>query len=358
MSLDAASLQSAATTESAFQRFYDAGGLESSSADPPPPREPAAAAPPASSAPPPPAAAPDPAVASDPAPAAAAAPDPAAAGEDEGPEYQSLEDYLTQQNLAPDSFYELPVTVKIDGKTSQVKLADVVKSYQLEGHVQQKSQAVAEQQRQLEAERQQAQAFVAQQLTAAQALGQLAQQELLGQYRNINWQQLRTDNPAEWVALQTEFNQRNAAIQQHLAQINEAQRVQSMQQQEQLVRALPVEQEKMYAARPEWRDPAKFQQARAQMSATAKQVGFSDAEISQVFDHRYLVILDKAARYDALQAQSAQAVKRVRTAPIVAQPGARIQRDPQRAAYTQAREALRKNPRNEDAQAAAFGYFA
>lgn len=357
MSLDApaaASLQNAATTESAFQQFFDGGGLNDppDAGNEPPPREQAPAAAPPAAASPPAAAAPDPGA---PDPAAPAAGDPAA---DEGPEYQSLEDYLGKNSLEASSFYELPVTVKIDGKTAQVKLSDVVKSYQLEGHVHAKSVAVAEQQRALEAERVQAQQFVAQQLTAAQALGQLAQRELMGQYQNINWQQLRVDNPAEWAALQQEFNQRAAGIQQHLAQINEAQRQQSLAQQQEIAKALPAEQEKLYEARPEWRDPAKFTQARSQMSAVAKQVGFSDAELSNVFDHRYMVILDMAARYAALQAQSTQAVKRVRAAPVVAQPGARIQRDPKASAFKQAVEAMKRDPRNEDAQAAAFSHFA
>ena len=346
MSLDAPAqaLQSAAATESNFQSLYEAGAFN---ADGKPDPAPTAAPDTATPAPP---------AAQAPAPADPAAPADAPAADE--PEYQSLEDYLTKANVDPASFHELPVTVKIDGKTSQVRLADVIKSYQLEGHVQQKSQAVAEQQRQLEAERQQAQQFVAQQLTAAQALGNLAQAELLGQYRNINWAQLRQDNPAEWAAAQQEFNQRAAAIQQHLAQINEAQRIQTLQQQEQLVKALPVEQEKLYAVRPEWRDPAKFQEARTLMGSTAKAVGFTDAELSQVFDHRYLVILDKAARYDALQAGQAQAVKRVRTAPIAAQPGARMQRDPSQVALSQAKEAVRKNPRDQDAQARLFGRLA
>lgn len=339
MSLEpaAAALQSAATTEDSFQKLYDDGALDT------PGEKPAEAAAPA-----------DKPVAA----ASAEVPDAPEAVEDEGPEYASLDEYLTKQNLESASFYELPVTVKVDGKTSQVKLADVLNQYQFSAANTHRAQAIAEQQRTLETERVQAQQFIAGQITSAQALGQLAHRELMGQYNNIDWVNLRATNPAEWAAAQQEFNQRASAIQQHLAQVNEVQRQQALQQQQDVLKALPIEHEKMIEARPEWRDQTKFQESRTQMGAFAKSLGFSDAELNGIFDHRYMLVLDMASRYAALQASGAQAVKRVRAAPISAQPGARIERDPSRVAMTQAKEAVRKNPRDQDAQARLFSRLA
>jgi hypothetical protein len=275
--------------------------------------------------------------------------------EPEGPEYTDLSDYLTKTGVEADSFYKMPVTVKVDGETKAVPLADVIKSYQLERHVQNKSIAIAEEQRKFEGERTQAIQLWQQQIQQAQALGNLARQQLLAEFQNIDWNKLRMDDPVKWSVMNTDFNQRAAHIDQHLqqAQLQEQQR-QAMLQQE-MAKKLPQERESMLNARPEWRDEQQFQAARGEMSSYARKLGFTDAEIQGVFDHRFMLVLHDAARYAQLQAQAPQAVKRVRTAPQVAQPGARQTRDPAVVARQQAKEQFQKNRRDPEAQANYFG---
>ena len=148
------------------------------------------------------------------------------APQDEGPEYQDLTDYLTKSQIEPDSFYKMPVTVKVDGQTKNVPLAEVIKSYQLEGHVNNKSIALAEQQRNFEAQRQQAMQTWGAQIKQAQTLGQLAHQQLLGEYQSIDWNKLRMEDPTRWAVANQEFNNRAAAIQQHLQQVQQQEQLQ------------------------------------------------------------------------------------------------------------------------------------
>jgi hypothetical protein len=276
------------------------------------------------------------------------------AEEPEAPQYNSLDEYLAQAKLDPQAFQSLPVTVKIDGETQQVPLADVIKSYQLEGHVQKKSQEIANQQRQFEQERDAAINLYRQQLTNAQTLGQLAQQQLMGEFNQINWAQLRQSDPVQWTALQMEFNNRSAAINQHLRDVAAAQEAQSQELQKQQAALLPKEREKMLEARPEWRDPAKFEADRKVMASYAKNLGFNDAELSSLADHRYMQVLHDAAQFRALQAANPETLKRVRAAPQMARPGTRTQRDPKVIAKQQAMERFTKNPRDLDAQSAFF----
>lgn len=283
-----------------------------------------------------------------------AQPEPVAAD----PEYANVEDYLAKANIEPDSFYSLPVTVKIDGKTSQVKLADVLKSYQLEGHVQQKSIALADKQREWEGTQAQQKQALEQNLSQAKELGNLAHQWLLAEYQKIDWNQLRATNPGEWVVLNTEFNQRAAAIQNHLAQVQQKQQELAQEQQNALKERLPKEQEQMLAARPEWRDAKQFQEARDGISDYARKLGFTDAEIGGIFDHRFMLILHDAARFAQLQASSPQAAKRVRAAPQMATPGARTMRDPQQVVRTQAKEQFLKNRKDPAAQERYFSTLA
>jgi hypothetical protein len=284
-------------------------------------------------------------------------PDPAAVPaepEAEGPEYQNLSEYLTKAGVQPDSFYQLPVEVKIDGQVKAVPLADVIKSYQLEGHVHNKSAALAEQQRTFEAERAQAIQLWGDQIKQAQALGNLAHQQLLAEFQGIDWNRLRTENPTQWAVLNTDFNNRAAQIQQHLQQMQLQEQQRTQMQQQEIAKTLPRERDKMLEARPEWRDEKQFQAARQDMSSYARKLGFTDAEISGVLDHRIMLALHDAARYAALQAQAPAALKRVRTAPQQAQGGARQARDPKEVARQQAKSAFQKNIRDPDAQARYF----
>jgi hypothetical protein len=273
---------------------------------------------------------------------------------EEGPEYSSLEEYLTQAKLDPQAFQALPVRVKIDGKEMDVPLADVIKSFQLEGHVQNKSQALAEQQRQFEQERDAAIGLYRQQLTNAQTLGQLAQAQLMGEFNQVNWTQLRQTDPVQWAVMQQDFNNRSAAINQHLREVAAAQEAQQQQLQQQQAALLPREREKMLEARPEWRDPVKFEADRKVMASYAKNLGFNDAELNSLADHRYMQVLHDAAQFRALQAANPETLKRVRAAPQMARPGTRTQRDPKTVAKQQAMERFNKNPRDLDAQSAFF----
>jgi hypothetical protein len=280
--------------------------------------------------------------------------------EAQGEQYASLEEYFQKANVDFEAIRALPVTVKIDGQTKAVPLADVLKSYQLEGHVNNKSMQLSEAQRAFEAERQQAQAFVQSQFQAAQQLGQLAQQQLLGEYQAINWDQLRIADPAQWAVKQMDFQQRQAQIQNHLQQtqaaLTQSQQQAQQQMQQQLAANLPKEQEKLIQYRPEWTDQIKFSADRTAAVSAGRKLGFSDAEISQWanWDSRFLIALDKIARFDALQAAAPEAAKRVRAAPPMARPGVRTNRNPAQATRQQARDRFVANPRDEDAGAAFF----
>lgn len=276
------------------------------------------------------------------------------AAEPEGPEYADLHDYLAKSQIEPESFMQMPVTVKVDGKTSQVPLADLVRSYQTDAHVTQKSQAFAEQQRQWETERQTVTQSLQQHLQTVTNLVSLAHQELLRDYQGIDWNRLQMEDPIRWAVLDRQFQARNASIQQAMQQTAQQFQQQQQQQAQELAQRLPREQEQMLEKNPVWRDEKRFQADRGEMLAMGQKMGFTPAELSQIHDHRYMLALHYASQFLKLQAQAPQALKKVRAAPQMANPGARITRDPNQVARTQARANFMKNRRDPEAQAAYF----
>jgi hypothetical protein len=276
------------------------------------------------------------------------------ATEDEGDEYESLDDFLAKNKLDPDAFTKLSATVKIDGESKRVPLADVLKSYQLEGHVNNKSIALSEQQKAWEAEKVQAQAQYKQSLDAAQNLGQYAYQQLQGEFASINWDQLKATDPIQWAIKSQEFQSRNAQIQAHLQQVDQAQQADRQRSEQERLSVLPKERERMLEARPEWREPDKFKEAQSAIRQAANKLGFTDQELNGIYDHRVILALDMVAKQAALQSAAPEALKKVRAAPIMAKPGTRTQRDPKAGKQQAAYEAMVKNPKSMQAQESYF----
>jgi hypothetical protein len=278
--------------------------------------------------------------------------------QDDAPTYASLNELLAAHKIDPESVMGLHVTAKIDGVEKAVPLAEVLKSYQLEGHVNNKSIELSNQRSAFEQEREAVRTLARQQLQHNQGLGNLAVQMLNQDFQKVDWNTLRAQNPGEYAALQAEFQNRQGQIQNYMNQLQQQAAQEAQQQQQVLLQNLPQEREKLHNAIPEWRDPAAFEKDRGQIAQYARTLGFQDAELNQILDHRYMRILHDATRYQALQAANPEVLKRVRQAPPMAAPGSRTDVNPQEAKRRQVVERLNRNPRDEDAQAAAFDFFA
>lgn len=283
---------------------------------------------------------------------------PEAAQADEPVTYANLDDYLQKAGMERESFLSLPVRLKVDGSESDVPLNDLIRTAQTDRHVTQKSQALADAQRAWETEQTQVKQALAQQWQNAQALGTLAHQQLMGQYQNVDWNRLRQEDPQQYLLANQDFQARNNQIQTYMMQLQQHQAQQLQQQQSEQAKFLETERSKMLEQFPEWRDTSKFQAAKTELSAYARSQGFQEAELAGIFDHRYMKVLHDASRYAALQAKESAALKQVRAAPPMAAPGSRTQSDPKVVAYQDARKRMNANPRDEDAQAAAFGSWA
>jgi hypothetical protein len=271
--------------------------------------------------------------------------------------YENLDALLRAKGIDSESVRSLPVTVKIDGQERSVPLAEVLKSYQLEGHVNNKSIELSNQQRAFEQERQAAQTLAQQMLQRNTDLGNIALQMVNNDYQRVDWNALRAQDPAQYAALHADFQQRSSQVQQYLQALDQQRAQAAQEQQQKSAQTLQEQQQRMYEARPQWRDDAVFKQDREQMVKYAHGLGFSDAEIGSLSDHRNMLVLHDAARYAALQASAPQAAKRVREAPVQVKPGARVNTNPQDANRQAAIERFNRNPRDQDAAAAAFEFL-
>jgi len=214
-------------------------------------------------------------------------------------EEQSEDDSDSGNDEEQDEDQEQPdtITVKVDGQEVKVTLDELKSGYSRTQDYTRKTQEIAETRKAVQAELQQVQVERQQ---YAQVLGQLAQQF---EQPEPDWDHLRQTDPIEY-SLQMADYQRNQQKRQVAQQ--EQHRVMVQIQQDnmrQMQEKLGREAEALSALIPEWKDAEKAKAVKSMVKEQGKKLGFTDEELSQVFDHRAILALRKAALYDELMSK-------------------------------------------------------
>jgi len=231
----------------------------------------------------------------------------------------------TEAEYAEEEVEEQPkprYKAKVDGEEIEVDIDELINGYQRTADYTKKSQALAEQRKAIEAERvhleqvkQERQAY-AQKL---QALNQFLSQQDQGE----NLEALKESDPIGYavkVAERTEREKQLAVIraeQQRIAQQQQAEQQQSLQNH------LKSEAQKLSAAIPELSTP-KGDEVRKQIREYAKSQGWSDEELGSVYDHRAVVALYKAMKFEQLQKSKPEIQKKVSQAPKMLKSGTSV----------------------------------
>jgi hypothetical protein len=196
-------------------------------------------------------------------------------------------------------------TIKADGEESVVSLNELVSGYQRQQTYTQRQQELAEERKTLEV---QLQNVPAQQAAMQQTYQQYQEvlQQLRGQMEaanapaDLDWDTLERENPIQWLKLKELERQRGAELQ---AVTAEQSRMHQMQQQEnarKLEAHLAVERGKILDRIPEWADAEVQAGEQRRLLDFGKAIGFSDKELSQLYDSRAVVVLRDAMRYNEL----------------------------------------------------------
>ena len=265
------------------------------------------------------------------------------ASDDETPTEQSEEDEESEESEEPQTF-----TVKLDGKEVSVTLDELQKGYSRTQDYTRKTQQIAEVRKQVE---QESQAIRAERAQYAQLLGALEQQVQQAAAPQIDWDRLYQEDPIEWVRqkeLVRENQTKYAAIQseqQRLAEISNYEQAQSMQA------FLAQEQDKLMEVLPEWKDPAKAKAEKALLIEFGQKAGFQADELKNIFDHRVVNVLRKAALYEQMMSKRGNIKPVTNNGPRPAKPGA-AGRVSTTSESTRAKQRLAKTGRVQDAVSA------
>lgn len=265
--------------------------------------------------------------------------------------YSSVDELAEALGWDVDKLLSLDAKTKIDGKEGSVRLRDLIKSHQLEGHLNQKLMTFAEDKKAFELERQNTAQQVQHKFQQIDAAVKVATKLLEGEYGNVNWEELRTTDPNAFNAKVVEYQHRQQALSYLANQIGqEAQATQAeaaKQQQAYLSEQKALLDSKM----PEWSSDTRRNKDIAEMATVLSDAyGVTEAELRSVVDHRQLLIAHDAWKWQQLQKAKPAILNKVKTAPRLLKPGTTQSRTEQtNLAAKSEREKLRKTGSVRDA---------
>ena len=214
-------------------------------------------------------------------------------------------------------------TVKSGGEEREVTVDELISGYQKGDDYTKKSQVLAEQRKAVEAEAHAVQEAMQLREQYAQRLDQV-RVLLENSDEQVDLDELKENDPITWsikVAEKTENNKKLNLIQQEQNRLAQAHQKQAAEQQSKMV---AHEAEMLTSKVKEFSDPKKAEQIKGEIRNFGKSIGFSDQELAQVYDHRHVMVLQKAMAYDRIQKAKAGVTKKVAKAPKMAKQGNKV----------------------------------
>ena len=252
--------------------------------------------------------------------------------EGDGDTIQSLSDLIASQEWDPEWVDALEVDVKVDGKPAKATMSDLVRSYQI-------GQAA---EHRLEEAKSKAKSIIED--AAARSKGLEGQYEVVAKLiegaealidqdvKGIDWNKLREDDPAEYAAKKQEVADRREAVNKLKQEAGDSWRknaeTMTAERQEQINQLRQVEGEKLLTAIPEWKNEDVAKAEKAATINRALELGFTQEDVANALDHRFIVAIRDSALFRQNQAKSATAKKKVVKAPKVMRPGPKTDQKP------------------------------
>ena len=156
---------------------------------------------------------------------------------------------------------------------------------------------------------------------------QLLNQQLQGNEPNVDMDQLYRDDPAEYVRYKAEQDRRKELLQ---ASIQEQERIRSEKKVEsdKNYQSYLSEQRNLLSKKlPIYADKDKGPEFVKNLTNFAKEIGYSEQEISQLVDHRAVMMLANAYRYDKLKKANLKNKKVTKVSKVISSSSPKVQDD-------------------------------
>ena len=226
---------------------------------------------------------------------------------------EDWQDEEPEQESESETDDEPTYSVKVAGEEKELTLSELKTLAQQGADYTKKTQQVAEQRKALEAES--VAIDQARQLRDAYAERLQAMEQLLSSpEQSENLEYLKESDPIGYAVRVAEISQQKEQLQAIQAERYRIAEQQQAEQQHALQGYIAQQAARLSEVLPEYSDPVKGEKLRSELRTFAKDIGFTDQELSMVRDSRQVLALHKAMLYDKLQKSKPDVNKRVNEA--------------------------------------------
>lgn len=223
--------------------------------------------------------------------------------EEESEDDSDEESDVDEEEKEPSSY-----VVKVDGQDIEVSLDELIKGYSRQSDYTKKTQEIAEQRKEAQAlieqaqhEMYQTQQFRQQYIDAASAVVQQQYGKLNDLVNNTDWERLKVEDREEYLTKKSEVSDLQYSLQAEQERIQSAMEQAQYEQNEAQRKIAVQERQKLEAIIPEWKNQEFRQKIGKELTEFAVSQGFTKEEMSQLTDHRSLLILMQAKAFQELK---------------------------------------------------------
>jgi len=216
--------------------------------------------------------------------------------------------------------------VTVDGEEVGVSLEELMRGYSRQSDYTKKTQQVAEDRREMESLQEKYNSEIAQiqaeRNQYVDALNRVVQNTSseLDKYSDIDWVALKESDPIEYVTRRDEYREAQDNIKKIQEEQVAASRRQQFAQKQNYEQVVSAERGKLVEFIPEFADDSKRKAIVDSIQSYAITQGFTSDELDNLVDHRSVVVLDKARKYDEVQKANPKA-KKLKNKPRVIRSG-------------------------------------
>ena len=218
--------------------------------------------------------------------------------------------------------------VKVDGADIEVSLDELVSGYSRQSDYTKKTQELSEQRKQLNAYAQEAQAQIEQTQMFRQQYVDAASMAIQNQYsqlqslENTDWERLKLEDREEYLTKRDDYREIQSNIQREQQNVQQAMQQQGHENSQLMQQMLADEHAKMVEVIPQWADPRIKEEIAGGLRDFALSKGFTAEEVSQLADHRSVLILLQAKAFEEMQSKTQNIkAKKTKNKPKLAKAG-------------------------------------
>jgi len=194
--------------------------------------------------------------------------------------------------------------VKVAGQELDVTLDELKNGYSRDADYRRKTEELSYDKKQFMSESEKQRQNYSSKLNEANQLLSVAQQQLQTEINSADLEKLYEEDPTEAARIEHRLRRKQEKL-------NQAMEKTQSEQRKQFESFLSDQKKQLASKMPEFSDPTKASQLASSMKTTLNNYGFNDQEISQVYDHRIVMLVNDAMKYRKMQNSKPNLAKKI-----------------------------------------------